>query len=172
MQKKAVPQRCLRDKNQHRAGTPYHCRMSGFCSLGTHHHTIIIFIFWGMIPYIMLLITGITEADRRERVRELANITVKSYTDNKLDKKILNADEIVQSLYQGADTTRNVITVSNLYAARLILTGIAQDGKYDAQITALKEMAEKIIEADNDIAPEQTRATMMTSTPSTLGTFR
>jgi len=105
----------------------------------------------------MILITGITEDDRRERIKALANIP-KSYTDAKLDKIIDNADDIAQVRMQTEIPSRTLIVVSNLICAKLIRQGLPDSAD---EVRSLEDQIMKIIESHNDKAPEQNAGTVL-----------
>lgn len=102
----------------------------------------------------MILIDGITEADRRASIRELADVSDQIYTDDRLDRKIAEADAMAQTRLQSTEPTRNMVTVSNLITAKLISIGIGNE-ENNARITEINQTTEKIIESENNKAPEQ-----------------
>ena len=110
----------------------------------------------------MILIDGITEADRRARVREYANITTASYSDAELDRKILNADDMIQIRLQTTTPSRHMITLSNMQTAINILSGLGSSN-YDSQIQNLKDTIKEMIESVNNMSPEQNAPTVMTT---------
>ena len=103
----------------------------------------------------MLLITGITAQDRRDSVRELADISTKSYNDSQLDRKIENADEIAKTLLQRSTADADLINVSNIQTALLIKAGIA-DSENNESVRELRETSKRLVQSANGSAPEQT----------------
>lgn len=127
----------------------------------------------------MITSTDITEATRRQNVRELANISSLTLTDTELDIKIENADAISQT-YFGVDSVsgsedfaRNLITVSNLITSVLIRQGLG--GADNVQIAKDQtETYKRIVAAHNKIEPEQSGVNMAKTggfSTAQLGTF-
>ena len=56
-----------------------------------------------------------------------------------------------------------MITLSNMHAAMLILTGINSGGKYTGSLENLMKLTEKILQADNDLVDGQQSPTVMTT---------
>ena len=74
----------------------------------------------------MLTNSDMNAADRRIYTRDLANISMNTYTDAQLDKKLESGDDIMKPLYSsdGSNPTNNQILVSNMITACIILKGI------------------------------------------------
>ena len=102
----------------------------------------------------MLLITGITAQDRRDSVRELADVSTKSYDDTSLDRKIENADAIAQALLQQTTPDNNMLSISNIQSAILIRIGIGGT-ENEGAVQELRETSKRIIQSINAQAPEQ-----------------
>lgn len=82
----------------------------------------------------MAIITtsDITLENRRKTLREMAHISVQSFPDTDLDRRITQADQIIRVKWPGNkipddDNNKSVfITLSNIEAAIRILTGLAK----------------------------------------------
>ena len=106
--------------------------------------------------------TDITAATRRSNIRELAGISDVTFTDDDLDLKIENADEIARTYFGVQGVTldgdeeyfRNLITVANLICSNLIRHGI---GGQENISVAKEQMAlyKSIVAAQNRHEPEQ-----------------
>ena len=119
----------------------------------------------------MLVMDGITAADRRTAVMQHADITLKAYNDDsdKLDAKILNGDDLAKTWLQTETASRTLITLSNILTAWLIASGIGgtENNERNRQ---LKDMAMKIVEIQNQKGEaQQTRITL--SSNKSGGTF-
>ena len=106
--------------------------------------------------------TEITEEIRRTNVRELAGISTATFTNDELDEKIENADEVARTYFdaQGValdgseDYFRNLVTVANLFCSALIRQGIAGQ----ENISVAKEqilLYKSIVNAQHQREPEQ-----------------
>ena len=124
----------------------------------------------------MIIGAGVTEAIRRETVRQLANMSTNLYNDTRLDEKILNADAIATIMWPGnivpTDDTylRVFMTVSNIEAAIQILSGI--DGDMERQMVRdYRTRCKDIMMAVTDRAPEQNAEVVRSESSSQQGTF-
>ena len=104
----------------------------------------------------------ITEEIRRTNVRELAGISTATFTDDQLDAKIENADEVAKTYLSVQEKTldgtedyfRNLVTIANLICSVFIRQGIA--GQENAAIAKEQiAMYESIVAAQNQRKPEQ-----------------
>ena len=81
----------------------------------------------------MIIGAGITEVMRRDNTRQLANISINSYNDAKLDQKINMVDGLVRVMWPGNEVPTDdkylhaFIMVSNMETAIQILSGITGD---------------------------------------------
>jgi len=112
------------------------------------------------------------EAERRERTRDLADISINAFNDAKLDVKIEAADQIALSLFGGlpSDDQRlaNLITVSNLQAAILIRIGIGGDENTEI-IRELRKTCKDIVDAANNRTMQQFKPTVRMTPGMTSG---
>ena len=119
----------------------------------------------------MIVSSASPDTERRARVRNLAGIS-RSYTDGNLDVKIEAADSLALSLFGELPTEagrlENCITVSNLWASVLILSGISSDS---AQERSEKQrmMIQEIVEASNNKRPEQHKPIVRVTGGATAG---
>ena len=102
----------------------------------------------------MIVTDTITEEDRRDTIRELSDVTSKSYDDTKLDRKIKIGDTEAQAWLQTTEASDIVVIVSNYVTARNIRLGI---GDTDNQNAArdLMSQAKDLVKAHNDKADVQ-----------------
>ena len=110
----------------------------------------------------MLVSAEITAEERRNNVRDLADISLATFTDTELDYRIKNADDVALSYFQVSadDLTgnepyfRNLITVANLIASTLIRQGL---GGIDNTTVAKEQgiMYRSIVSAYNKKEPSQ-----------------
>ena len=111
----------------------------------------------------MITSAEITDTDRRHNVRELADISVATFTDDEINNRIENADSVALAYFQvesvdGLDGSepffRNLITVSNLIASVLIRQGL---GGVDNTTVAKEQgiMYRSIVSAHNKKEPSQ-----------------
>lgn len=109
----------------------------------------------------------ITISDRRERVRELANISDAVLTNDRLDSKISMAEDVIDPAFDGfpADIAgqSRYIHAGNLLAAQNILLGL-KGSENTSRATELRIQMEKVIKYHNDKSPIQ-NADTVTTTP-------
>ena len=105
----------------------------------------------------MILIDGITIQVRRDAIRQLADISDKSYSDTQLDAKILNGDDLAQTWLQEDTASRTLITLSNIITAKLIRMGIGGTENTEA-VRQLNDMAAKIVTTYNEKGDSQNKS--------------
>ena len=110
----------------------------------------------------MLTTDNFDASARRIAVRELADITSKSYNDDKIDAKISIGDTEAQVWLQSTNTTDTTVVVSNYLTARNIRLGIGDNDNQNAA-RDLMNNAKKLIEAHNNKAPEQNEHVLLSS---------
>ena len=110
----------------------------------------------------MLTTDNFDASARRNAVRELADITSKSYNDDKIDAKISIGDIEARVWLQSTNTTDTTVVVSNYLTARNIRLGIGDNDNQNAA-RDLMNNAKKLIEAHNNKAPEQNEHVLLSS---------
>ena len=112
--------------------------------------------------------TEITQDSRRTIIRELANISAAKYSDDELDSRIENWDEVSRTYFQaqGLDLDgtenyyHNLITVSNLLTSIAILNGIGGSDNL-ARLKEQTTLFKSIVAAQNRKEVEQNEFTTM-----------
>ena len=109
----------------------------------------------------MIVAPGVTAADRRKAIRALANVSDITETDDLLDARVAQWDEVARAYFGAPDGDisdkpylRNLITFSNLETAASILNSLGGNDN----INAAKEhraAAKAIVAAEHNKAEEQ-----------------
>ena len=107
----------------------------------------------------MLVTDSFDASARREAVRQLSDITDKSYNDDKLDAKITIGDAEARVWLQTTETSDTLIVLSNFLTARNIRQGIGDNDNQNAA-RDLMTNAKALVEAYNEKSPEQNQLTV------------
>ena len=110
----------------------------------------------------IIISDDIDEAKRRADIRELANISSLKFSDDQLDSRITNWDQVAKSYFsvQGLELIgnepylTNLITISNLLTSIAILNGIGGPENL-ARSKEQMTLYRSILSAQNQREPEQ-----------------
>ena len=105
-------------------------------------------------------ITHIDIAARRDRVRELSNMTATGISDDDMDMKLVMAESVIDAAFGGwpadddPDAQIRYIQAGNLLAAQNILLGIGGTENINTSDKLFRQM-EMVIKVQNEKSPDQ-----------------